>query len=381
MRKLFVAIALLASACNGGSCSTVPVGLLRGYNLLPFKSMVSGPTINTFTTSTAWTLADAQPIPPDVTSVKVRMLSLLYSDGTTAAGHGGADFTSSVAVCPSAATTPPSCAVAPTPFNQTIKADGTETVSAVVPITRGTDGRVVVSYTIPTGKVMFYNDEGATGLGWYMNNTSAASAYPLPTMTSNEYVMMTVRLEYDTIAKRVIQVGDSLSEGKLVARESRWGTLLQTSGGYAVDDTGLQGSTLVDWTNGSKLWLRSLQVYGGATAVIELGTNDSIGSLPLAGMESNFQTLVSYLQGQGVTRIVALTIAPGASNNCTRSTDFNTWLLAGVSGVYAVVDTVPLLRSVGDPCLLDPSMKTADNEHWTALANSTVYTAVVAQLP
>lgn len=357
---------------------TLPVGLLTPSSPPPlFRASVSSISTKSSITGGPYTVAYSKWVPPDVTSVKVRIRNISYNNGANA----GASFSSDIAIGKSNGTITPAFNGTPVQYaGQTIPGNGTEYVSADTAVTRGSDGKVVVSLTIPPSTFFYFEDLAAPTTGWYYNSATA-TAFPLPALTSSSFSFLTVSFDYRSNAKKIVVLGDSLSEGKAITKTARWAELLETSGGYAVYNGGSVGSKLEDWADPAKTWLTDLQINSGATAIIALGTNDSIAVLPLAQMQAHFQTIVANVLAAGVTRVIAMTIAPGALNNCTRSTDFNTWLLAGVSGVTSVLNTVTLLRSIGDPCTLAPAYAAPDGEHHTDAADLLYYNSLVPLLP
>lgn len=377
MKRAVLLLALVAG-CSPGACSTIPLGFFAPQGST-FEAFVSSVGRNNFTTSSPWTSAFKQWVPADVRSVTLKIRNVNYSDGTSPGGT----FSSDMAVGTSSGATTPTYNSAPTVLTgQTVYGDGTLHAYGPWPVTRGSDGKIIISYTMPTSAQLVYEDLASDSGGWYSNIGGGASAYPLSGMTSSEYSMMQVRVSYTTGAKRVVILGDSLAEGKSVNRDSSWSMLLQTSGGYAVDNTGSMGATLNDWQNGgSKAFLRDLQIFKGAICIIPLGTNDFYNGDTAANAETYFTAVVSNAVAAGCARILAFDVAPfgvgGA--HCAAAQTFNAWELAGRPNVEYVLDVAALLKDGGNSCLL--ANPDGDGVHWPAADHLQVYNALISHMP
>ncbi len=353
-----------------------PVGFLGGGGGQSFYSMASAVTRDLQASSGAWTMVITDWIPPDASSVRVRICNRDYLNGSHPAGAVTVD----VAIGTSGATFPYSFSGTPTQYTgQTIPGGGAEYVSAWTAVTRGSDGKIAVSYAIPSGSAVRY--EGLSSAVMTYWNTGVRQIYPLPALSAADYSIMTVHVEYNTNNNRVLVFGDSLSEGyRITKKEDNYVEFLKTTYHYAADRGGSQGSKLQDWANPAKPWFTDLQLYPGTSLIIELGGNDTVGRT--AGqMETDFATIVSNARALGVTNVIAMTVAPGALFTCATSQTFNTWLKAGVSGVDHVLDIVPVLRSVADPCVLHASYDSGDGTHWSSAGHAAVSSALAAVLP
>lgn len=106
--------------------------------------------------------------------------------------------------------------------------------------------------------------------------------------------------------KRIVVLGDSLTEGYGVAKEKAWPALLQqklkaAAKDFEVVNAGVSGSTSASGP-GRMAWLiKSKPAY----VIVALGANDGLRGLPVPAMEENLNKTIRIAKDAGVKVIVA----------------------------------------------------------------------------
>jgi len=217
MRQLLrlATIVALASAATPGAATTLS-GKVTIRGTVAVKSTVpvtasarsSGPipdATGTFGGSAA-VIAYAIPVPSDATAFYVRL-----SNRTGISNGTGVNVTSNVAVYQSDGTGLPTGAALGSWTSQTVPGNGTELVLGPISVTRGTDGNVVVLYSIPAG--VTYADARFQSWGAYVLGTTTVNPAPggwTPNFTDG---VLWITTEFTTAKRRIIVLGDSISVG------------------------------------------------------------------------------------------------------------------------------------------------------------------------
>ncbi len=162
----------------------------------------------------------------------------------------------------------------------------------------------------------------------------------------------------------ILVMGDSLSAAYGMRVEQGWVTLLQqrlaSEGyGYRVVNASESGET----TGGALARLpRALDRHRPAVVIIELGGNDGLRGLPIAGLRSNLESMVRLSRKSGArVLLIGMRIPPNYGPAYTKS--FHE-LFAQVAGS----EQVPLVPFFLDGIALDEGLMQDDGLHPNAAA-------------
>jgi len=203
------------------------------------------------------------------------------------------------------------------------------------------DGRVVVLLGMAQGETPTF--EGHCVSGFYITGTSTVDPAPGPFVSVNTGSIMVVHLEYNSAARHIVVIGDSLTVGYDTSDTLEWNQtafqLIAANRVWSVDVEGVPGfgslQHSADFVTYSNLWDEAL--VAGADGVIDLGTND-LAYNDLTTMQTALQGVIAHFQALGAINLYAATIPPNAAfvgANATRLA-YNTWLLANYVGLGLV---------------------------------------------
>jgi acyl-CoA thioesterase-1 len=162
----------------------------------------------------------------------------------------------------------------------------------------------------------------------------------------------------------ILVLGDSLSAGYGIRLEQGWVVLLgerlkQEGYGHRAVNASSSGET----TGGALTRLpRALERHRPAVVVIELGANDGLRGLPVAGIQANLDKLIRLSQGSGAgVLLIGMRIPPNYGPVYTR--DFH-----GLYGQLAARYRIPLVPFFLDGVALDDTLMQDDGFHPNAAA-------------
>jgi hypothetical protein len=325
------------------------------------------------------TMVTAVWIPADVTAVRIRMNNNdqtgVVGDATDATGVGLAIGASNGNY---------GYADAPNVINDgtvgggiTVFGNGAaDYVTDWVPAHRGSDGKMLVVFSIPSGQWIKTNSGGSLYNG--KRSQTVAQVNPIPTLIDSGSTAFTVRVECQrTSVPRFVVIGDSLPLAYgvpgLPGLEGAYGYLLGPNKGWAVDIAAVPGATNADWNTTTRPFSTGM-LLDGVVAVSDLSIND----LPLlTGANDNAKrddflarvaTRSSQMKAGGAKKFVQMTLAQNAAYTAQDSIRvlINAALNAGGAiGVDAVVDVATLIASLPSPLL-------PDGTHWTQATHAAV---------
>ena len=325
-----------------------------------------------------FTVAFAEWIPPDVSSVQIRF-------GTR--GMGASAAFPSKDGCKLAVGTHDGnygyagAPVVVDPF--TLPAGGVDYISVPLPVTRGADGRILAVVAIPTGTQTGYLSGGTPAQRFGRCNSAVAQVNPLPALVdcSNPLCFKVV---YSTHARRLVVLGgDSIAAGFHARYEYGAFRSLGPLGGIAVDNRARNGYRLDGLVTDADVYIfDDARVEGAADVWIALGTNDLHGVMTLETMQANALRAARNLTGRGATKVYFSTVPPSvfvtSTGNEPNRTAYNAWLKTLPTGIYGVADLDPLLQSA--PGVLNPIYDFGDGTHWNEAGQQAVAPVILAAL-
>lgn len=307
-------------------------------------------------------------LPLDVSGIRVRAANRGYQVAAApSAAINFALYTSDGAELP----TGPSFA----DFSLTLPGDGSVVSSALFPVTNGPDGKIVIVYSFPDPN---FCSTSHVLLGQYADGTTVVDPVPGVWTGVNPNPNFWFEIEYKTIKRKFIVLGDSISVGYSTGTAvgfnvAAW-SVIQSDDNLATDIEGVvQFGSLQNFADDVTypyLW-DELVIDSQTKFVIQLGTND-LAYNDLATMQTALQAIITKIQNLGATEIYAWTVPPQAAfagTDVTRAA-YNAWLIAnagalGLTAVYdAAADSASFgLATIGDPNTLDPSFDSGDGTH------------------
>lgn len=338
----------------------------------PARATISMGYLDVNPLSVPLTMVTAVWIPPDVTAVRIRMnnndVTGVIGDGPDYGGVGlaigASDGNYGYAGDPNVIDDGASPGI-------TVPGNGDpDYVTDWVPAMRGTDGKMLVVFSIPSGGHLKTN-AAASVLYNGKRSQTVAQVSPLPTLIDSGSTAFTVRVEFQrTAAPRFIFIGDSLTLAYgvpgLPGLEGAYGYLLGPNNGWAVDICGVPGATNADWNDTGRPFSDGM-LFGGTIAVSDLSINDlplltgATDALKRDDFLARVATRSEQMKAAGCKKFVQFTLAENAAYVAQDSIRvlINEALVAGgVTGVDAVVDVATLIASLTDPLL-------PDGTHWT----------------
>jgi acyl-CoA thioesterase I len=159
--------------------------------------------------------------------------------------------------------------------------------------------------------------------------------------------------------RTLLVYGDSLSAAYGLRVDQGWVALLQKrldeqGYGYRVVNASVSGET----TSGGKARLeRALAQHQPAIVVLELGANDGLRGLPVAGARSNLEAMIGAIRASGaMLLLIGIEMPPNYGVQYAKA-------FSAVYGDIAKARQVPLVPFLLDGIALDPALMQADGLH------------------
>lgn len=360
---------------SSSAAATVVGSLTRASGPIPDATTAFG--------GTPAVLSYAIKVPADAS-----MFTLKLSNRTGIANGVGSSITSNIAVYQSDGTGRPMGASLGTFLAQTVPGDGTELSLGPMAVTRGTDGCIVVVYSVPANANICQAQFQTWGA--YVQGTSTVD--PSPGGWNNYSLgLLWIVPQFITGTRRFVVLGDSISVGASVTAPpgfllSAWNNVAKDKG-YSMSIFGMSGSKLSEWADLSTypaLWVD--ETFSKADLYVELGVNDLAGRSG-AQMYADLTTIVNRAKAAGCVRVYANTIAPDAAfiNNDAERINYNSLLRTNSLGLTGIVDLAKPqasggMASNGDPTVLYAPFDTGDGLHWNALGHVQAAAAIEATI-
>lgn len=356
---------------------TFPAGMLSVRNG-NYASITNGSTSLLQASSGAvFTLAIPWWVPAGTTRVRARLCSRISLTGVgniaisgcalaIGTSNGSGDFSSAPTVYGVGGT-----------GTVTIPASGAFYVSPWTSVTRGADGKVLVSYSVPSASAINYD---TMPVGFSNLAGVSVSAYPLSGMSASAFNVATLVLDIESPAGRYCVLGDSIAIG-FGASDLKNGAyqLLQTTGGKVCATAAVGGVKLQDYADyATKTWLWDYVDVSGSKVIIQAAVND-LGTRNLVQLQGDFTTVVNRLRGLGAVKIIAPTITPSTTylaGNAVR-VSYNAWLATLPLGIFSAPDVAAAVQNPSDHSLLEPTY-TPDGLHLNNAGNLAYYTVLNA---
>jgi acyl-CoA thioesterase I len=162
-----------------------------------------------------------------------------------------------------------------------------------------------------------------------------------------------------TSERTLLVYGDSLSAAYGLRVDQGWVALLQKrldeqGYGYRVVNASVSGET----TSGGKARLeRALAQHQPEIVVLELGANDGLRGLPVAGARSNLEAMIATIRAGGAKLLlIGIEMPPNYGVQYARA-------FSAVYGDLAKARQLPLVPFLLDGIALDPALMQADGLH------------------
>jgi acyl-CoA thioesterase I len=159
--------------------------------------------------------------------------------------------------------------------------------------------------------------------------------------------------------RTLLVYGDSLSAAYGLRVDQGWVALLQKrldeqGYGYRVVNASVSGET----TSGGKARLeRALSQHQPAIVVLELGANDGLRGLPVAGARSNLEAMIGAIRASGaMLLLIGIEMPPNYGVQYAKA-------FSAVYGDIAKARQVPLVPFLLEGIALDPALMQADGLH------------------
>lgn len=357
---------------------TIPFGFEKRASGLYSTIMNGSTSLLQASSASAWQIAVAWWVPPATSQVRIRLCSRISQTGVgnvalsgcaLAIGthNGSGDFSSAPTVYGVGGT-----------GSVTIPASGAFYTSPWTSVSRGSDGKVLVSLSTPAGSAINYD---SMPTGWSNLSAASVSAYPLSGTTASPYNIATWVLDVQNPVGRYAVLGDSIALG-FGASDLKNGAyqLLQTTAGKTVATMAVGGVKLQDYAAyATKTWLWDYIDVAGSKVILEAGVND-LGTRTLGQMQADFTTVVGHLRALGATAIYAPTITPSTTYNAGDAVrvSYNSWLQTLPLGINGSPDVATAVyNGPGDPSHLNPAY-TPDGLHLNDAGNAAYYTPLNA---
>ncbi len=326
-------------------------------------------------------LAYAIKVPSDATQ-----FFLKCSNRTGTGGGVGSNIASNIAVYQSNGAGLPTGPSLGTFNAQTVPGNGTELTLGPIAVTRGTDGCIVVLYSIPA----LANTSQAQFQTWgaYVNGTTTVDPAP-GGWTPYTLGLLWLVPQFITAKRRVVVLGNSISVGASPVAPPgflacAWNNIANDKG-YCMAIFGQSGTRLNQWADPATypaLWTDEL--FTGADAYIELGVND-LATDTAAQMEASLTVIVNHVRASGAVNVYANTIAPDSTyiGADAQRLLYNAFVRANSLGLAGVVDLAKSqatggMANNGDPTLLFAGFDAGDGIHWNAAGHLQAAAAIEA---
>lgn len=314
-------------------------------------------------------------VPSDVTSLQVSVANRAWNQ------LGGGTFAETISLYTSDGSGAPT-GTSLGDVSITFPNDGTmSALSVAIPVTRGSDGKVVLCYGLPGTAAYLYS--AFNTYGNYYAGSATSNPLPSPLVAGAGSVMFFVA-QYATTQRRAVVLGDSISIGASGTNPVGYALaafpLIAAADDYHIQICGAPGIKMEDFaldTDG-RLWDQTLANNSTRWAIM-LGTNDLVNN-NAADLRGYLVNVITKIRTLSTGAIYAWTIPPQASYAGTdaQRAIYNADLIAtqvalGLAGVYdaaAPSSSVGGLAQVGFPNLIEPTYDAGDGTHYNALGNS-----------
>jgi hypothetical protein len=299
-------------------------------------------------------------VPSDVTRLDAVCFANRYHAGSAV----GAVASFSAAICTSNGAGACSGAMTTILSSVTIPGDGNFKCSTGQNITRGSDGKILLSYNIPANGTTV-----ATQPNVIYGQVAAATATvnPLPGgLAQNSSQIYQIYVDYHSAKRKLTILGDSIAAGYATAStagwENSWPIKLGRDKDWAVSDFGAPAATAFNWSDDDTYpnFIDTAAIRG-ADVVLALGTNDLSAGLDV--IKSHLSILYRKVMARGANRVYGITVPPCAAfsaSNATRVSVNNWQRLIPFDLVYVIdfdaaldpsaTNSLPAGNDSGDGC-------------------------------
>lgn len=273
-------------------------------------------------------------VPSDVTTIKVRGSNRTFN------GSLGTDASTNIALYASDGSGNPTGSSTGDGY-LILAGDGTVNTTVSLPVTRGSDGKVIMVYSFPNPS--FVNT--VVQIGLYNDSTTTVDPLPGGWSGPNPDSNFWLEFEYDTAKRKIIVLGDSISVGYNSSFEvAAWNDLAADKDfGIGIEGVVQYGSyqNFADYSGFPFLWDEITPILPGNDVVLQLGTND-LAYNDLSAMQTVVADLITHLNLFDCGNIYAWTIPPqqGYPGTDSTRTAFNLWLKQNQAalGIYGIYD-------------------------------------------
>lgn len=299
-------------------------------------------------------------VPSDV----ARLDAVCFANRYHAGSAVGAVASFSAAICTSNGSGACSGSMTTILSSVTIPADGNFKCSTGQNITRGSDGKVLLSYNIPANGTTVATQPNVI-YGQFASAT--ATVNPLPGgLAQNTSQVYQIYVEYHSAKRKLTILGDSIAAGYATAStagwENSWPIKLGRDKDWAVSDYGAPGATAFNWTDDDNYpnFIDTALIRGG-DVILAVGTND-LGA-GVDALKSHISVLYRKVMARGAGRIYGVTIPPCAAfsgSNAARVSVDNWMRLVPFDFVYVIdfdaaldpsaTNSLPAGNDSGDGC-------------------------------
>lgn len=294
-------------------------------------------------------------IPDDVTQVRIRMRNMTYDAGVDRGDVTGV----SIGIGTSDGNF--NYSGSPTVYSGVTIPGASDYVSAWTTVARGSDGRIVIAYTVPASTTVAQTI-GNNYKAMVVSGTAQVNPIPAGTPGTEGTLCYYLCLEMQTSKRKVVIIGDSIVAGYTTYFDRPglgecygYGLAIDHSR-YSVDAHGINGSQLNSYADTSgHAWMTYSQNFLDAYVVIEAGVND-LPVKTLSDYQANIAAMISFLQTAGARKIIWQTIMPQTvyAGVDTLRQQVNSYINSGVSGIDAVFDASTIMQNPADHTVLNP---------------------------
>jgi len=323
-----------------------------------------------------WLTVQADSVPADVTQVRIRISTRGTSldSGQDNAATTGCDLAVGMHDGNFGFAGAPAYHAS---FN--IPAAGIDYLSPWIPITRGSDGKILVAVGIPAASAVAFSSAAIAGAHW-SKTAAQTTAYPLPALADTYLSVPTWTIEYLTSARRVVVLGDSLSAGGYADYAVQVWRAVGSQLGISVDNRAVSGSTIDDFLEASGAPNKTEGCnFVGTDVVLALGTNNvRTGSETLDVSRRKLGQLVTQVKAHGARHVYLVTLTPSGPTNPfysgqteTNRNIWNAWIKQLPYGAAGAIDFDLALRDPADHAHLLSAYDSGDGTggHWSQAGN------------
>lgn len=365
------------TAETGTVSITNPAGTGTGpvFVVIPIAARGAGMVPNGSESSSINVFIRPYYIPSDVTSATLRAANS-YASQNGSNLNGGNPIVSNLALYASDGSGNPTGSPLGLWNGSTIPSNGNFFSAPSVPITRGSDGKVVTCMSSPASGTIGYQLSVQHGTV----HTGSTSVFPAPTGITDTSPAFWMQLDFETNRPRMILFGDSISVGYNASFEQSAWNRFGAASDWAVDVNAFGGASLAvfitDYVNFKGLWNSKFST--ASYMWVQLGVNDIGAGAP--NMESYMTTLISDIRASGFTGpIYGNTLAPqDAYSDPSSATRFayNAWVRSQVGGLFTAVADFAVAQSSGglasnsDLTVLYAAYDSGDGIHWNVAGHT-----------